>query len=205
MHHQPHALAVGVLVEAGQVEVGVGCLEVEHVVLLVAAPVLPPDVPSLDEHLVEAVACGEVDVLFHVGRVGGVVSVGLHLGVVRLVQFDRGQVPGVGPGSVAGDHLPPDADVLRRLNPGGVVELAGLVEVEDELRGQDVARVVADHHRAPGAVAGCLEVALAAVGVGVEPRLEDEGRIVQVEVHTGVVHEGGFVQVDVQAVVRLHL
>ena len=205
VHHQTDALVMGVFVQPRKVKVGIGGDKVEDVILHIATPVFPANIPAFYQHLVETVGSGEVDILLHVLRIGRMHAVGLHLGVVRLIQLHRGQVPRVGPGTVAGNHLPPDADVLHGLDPGSIFQLARLVEVEDELGGQDVAGIVAHHHRAPGATTRGLQVSLVALRVGCQPGLEHQVLVVQVEVHARVVHQGGLVQVDVKAVVGLQL
>ena len=75
VHHEAHALALGIGVECLDVKVGVGGNEVEHIVLGVAGPVFPTFVPALHEHLVEAMLGGEVDVAAYVLIGGSVASV----------------------------------------------------------------------------------------------------------------------------------
>ena len=60
-------------------------------------PVFPTYVPSLDEYLGETVGSGEVDILAHLGVVGTVASVGLHLTPVDAVEFDGRILIGVVP------------------------------------------------------------------------------------------------------------
>ena len=205
VHNHLHALGGGIAVDFFDVEVGIGGDEVEHVVLLVAEPVLPAYVPSLDEDGIEAMLGGEVDVALHVLGVGGVGAVGLGVGVVGFAELHGGEVVGVAPGALVGDHVPPYADILRGLNPGGVLYLAGLVEVEGDAGGKDVRSLVADDDGAPGADAGSLKVALVAACVGGEPALEGHGLLVVVEVHGGIVDAGGLVEVDVESVIAFHL
>ena len=205
VHHELHALGVGVLVEILDVEVGIGRDEVEDVPLPTVGPVLPADVPALDEHLLQAVLGREVDITLHVLRIGRMASVGTDVVPVHLVDIDAGQVVGIVPRALADDHLPPHATILRGVDPGRVLDLAGLVEVEDQVGGEHVAGVVADHDRTPGRVERHLHVGLVARGVGGEPRLKDHVLVVEVEVHGGIVDQGCLVDVDIQAVLRLHL
>ena len=97
VHHQLHALRVGVVVERLDVEVGIRRGEVEDIVLPVVGPVLPTDVPALDEDLGEAVGSGEVDVFAHLLVVGAVAAIGPHLTPIDLVEFDGRIVIGVVP------------------------------------------------------------------------------------------------------------
>ena len=56
MHHQLNALGMRVLVQRRYIEIGIWRHEVKHEILLLAKPVLPTDVPSLHQQLVEPVA-----------------------------------------------------------------------------------------------------------------------------------------------------
>ena len=91
------------------------------------------------------------------------------------------------------------------MDPGDVLDGAGLVEVEDEAGGQDIGGLLAHHHRAPRALAGRLEPPLDALGVRGEPGAERLRGLVVQEVRGRVVQHFGLVDVDVQAVVGLHL
>ena len=117
VHHQLHALGVGIVVEILYVEVGVWCDKVEDVELLMAEPVLPSYVPSFHEHLLQTVLCSKVDVSLHLRRGGAVGAVRLALGVVGLAQSDGRIVVGVAPALSAHDHVPPHATVFCRMNP----------------------------------------------------------------------------------------
>ena len=108
------AFRLGVVGELGEIEIGIRFGEAELVAVLdpVAVPTL---VPAFDQHAVEAVLGGEVDVALGVGGGGAVLVAGA-------------------PGRFVEMHLPPDADVLAGLDPAGVLELARLVEVENQVR-----------------------------------------------------------------------
>ena len=133
VHHQLHALRVGIVVEGLDVEVGIGCHEVEDIVLGMAEPVFPSDVPTFDKHLVESVLGSEVDIFPHVLVVGSMPTVGLHAVPVDFIDFDRRELVGVAPRALAHNHLPPHTAVFRGVNPRGVFDGTGLVEVEDEV------------------------------------------------------------------------
>ena len=91
--------------------------------------------------------------------------------------------------------------------PGGVLDLARLVEVIDKVVGlrEHVAGIVAHGHGAPRRIAGRLHIALHASGIGREPGLKHHVLIVEVEVHGGIVDAGGLMDVDIQSVLGLHL
>ena len=198
VHHQLDALGVGVVVESLDVEVGVRSHEVEHIFLFFANPVFPADVPAFDEKLVEAVVGGEVDVAAHVGVCGSVVAVGLHFGVVDGVEVNVLHLC-VTPLAFAGDHLPPHAHVFSGVNPRSVVVGAGVVEVVDNVGGEDVGGRT-EHYHAPGRGERRGDFGLGHFHAGGEPRLECHGSLVEVEVHGGIVDERGLVYVDVERV-----
>ena len=86
---------MGIVIESLDVEIGIGCLEVEHIVLRLAEPVFPANVPTLNQHLVETMLGGKVDVTTHIVVVGTMQSVGLGGGVVKMVELDGGEVEGI--------------------------------------------------------------------------------------------------------------
>ena len=156
VHEEFYSLAVSIVVEHLDVKIGIGCDKVEHVAFPHVCPVLPTNVPTLDEHLVKAILCGEVDIAFHLLIIGGMPAVGRHLLPVNLVEFDGGQVVGVVPTALTNNHLPPHAAVFHGMNPRGILNLTGFVEVEDEVGGEHIAGIVAHHDGAPWTLARCL-------------------------------------------------
>ena len=143
---------------------------------------VPPDVPALDEHAVEAVVGGEVDVAAGVlGR--------------------RAVVGAAVPRPLPDVHRPPDADVLARLDPRDVAEGVRLVEVEDDVVRDEVAGRVADEDGSPRRAVRRLGVDADAGGprreVGLKRRRADAA-----ELHRGVVHERGLVERDEGAVLE---
>ena len=55
-----------IIVKSLDIEVRIRCHEIEDIILGIAEPVLPADIPSLDKQLVEAVRCSEIDVAAHI-------------------------------------------------------------------------------------------------------------------------------------------
>jgi len=205
VHHQPHALRAGVFAQCRKVEIGIGNHEVENLLLVEELPILPADVPALDQYFVESVLGCEVDVAAHVGRVGRVAGRGTAGRVVGFARTYGRNVLGVGPRSLAADHLPPDADVLHRMDPRRVLVGARIVEVQYQARGEDAAGVVRHLDRPPGGVARRLHRALPSRGVGCERGGEDQPFGVDLQVHARVVDQRRFVEVDVEPVVGTHL
>ena len=205
VHDELHAARLGIFVEFFDVEVGIGGDEVENIVLLVAEPVFPTFVPSLDKHGVESVFGGKVDVSLHVGGVGRVFGRSGEFGVVGFAEFHGAHGVGVGPLSASGDHVPPHANVFHGVNPRGVVDFGGFVEVERDAAGEDVGGFAPHDDGSPGRIGGRLQIALVAARIGGEVAHEGVVLLVVGEVHSGIVHTGGLVEVDIQAVVGAHL
>ena len=91
------------------------------------------------------------------------------------------------------------------MNPGSVLDLAGFVEVKNEVACQHIPRIVAYHHRTPWGLARRLQTSLQTCRIRREPRLEGHRLVVEIEVHGRVVGTCRLVDVDVQTVGRLHL
>ena len=205
VHDELHAARLGIFVEFLDVEVGIGGDEVEDIVLLVPEPVLPSLVPTLDEHGIESVFGGKVDVSLHIGRVGRVFGRGGEFGVVGFAEFHTAHGVGVGPLSASGDHVPPHAHVFHGVNPRGVVDFGGFVEVEGDAAGENVGGFSPHDDGSPRRIGGRLQVALVAARIGGEVAHESVVLLVVGEVHGGIVHTGGLVEVDIQAVGGAHL
>src|SRR5690606_31137669 len=166
------ALLAGVSRDALDIEVRVGFGEA--VAPAGAEPLaVPADVPALDEHSAEAVLGGEVDVAH--GVFGGRAVLGTRVPAAGL------QV-----------HVPPDADVLHRLEPADVAQLVGLVEVQDQAGFDQSAGLVGDLQGAPGGDEGGVAhdrgAAQARRQHGAELAAFDPA-----QVHARVVDQGGFV------------
>ena len=58
-------------------------------------------------------------------------TIGFEGVVVHEVEFDVA-LAGVGPTALLGDEFPPHAHIFHRLNPRGILNFAGLIEVECE-------------------------------------------------------------------------
>ena len=148
------------------VEVGIGPREVER---LAAAPALPAFVPPLEQHPLDVVRRGEVDVALGI----------LGRGAVAFVHR-----PALDPEV----HAPPDADVLHRTNPARVLDFAGFVQVENQPRINQPHRLVGQLHRTPRRREAARRAGLRAVGQRSQLRLEAERRGAQ-QRHLGEVVE----------------
>ena len=205
VHQEFHALGMGVIVEALDVKIWIRGDEIEYILFPMVGPILPSYVPAFYQNLVETVFGGEINVPFHLGRVGRVTPVWFGFRPVYLVKFDGRELVRVVPRALADDHFPPHATVFYGVNPACILYLAWLVEVQYEVARQHVACVVAHHHRSPRAHAWRLQASFGPVCVWREPTLKRHSLVIKVEVHGGIVHAGSLVNIDIQAVLALHL
>jgi len=202
VHDQAHSVFGGVALQLLHIEIGIGSDKIKNLLFPVTEPVLPADVPALDQHPVKAVSGGEIDVAFGLGRGGAVASVGLESVPVGRGQFE---IAGVGhvPGDRADVHAPPDADIFLRLDPAGIGQGAGLVEVEDDPRGEDLPGIAADDDGAPGALLGSLQVGHMTQRIGHQHRAQRKSALVDEQVHRRIVDQSGFEKVDVKPLAGL--
>ena len=98
---------------------------------------------------------------------------------------------------------PPDADVLRRMEPADIAEHIRLVEVEDQVGFVQAAGRVSDLQRAPRRVERRSAPHLPAFRSGRKLRAETLA-LHPAQPHAGVVHQCRLVEGDVQPVLRLH-
>ena len=129
--NQCHAQFPAVGGDGGDVEVIVGGGELE--ILAIAEPIaIPAHIPTLHQHAVEAVAGGEIHVGLGVGGGGPMLRAG---------------APGVG----VQVHAPPDADVFPRPGPTDIRQPVRLIQVEDEVGGEQAGGRIGNLDGAPGA------------------------------------------------------
>ena len=202
MHHELDALGVRIGIQGVDVEIRIRSQEVKDIVLVAVGPLFPADVPALDQQGVETVRRSEIDVLAHVGIVGGMAAVRRGGGVVEAVKLDRRRLRVV-PTARTSDHLPPYSHVLHRMDPADVVESAGFVQVKDYAALELLHGSLGDLDGAPGRHAGRLQTTLPAFGIGRQERAEVLALCQQV--HAGIIDQCGFVDIDVEPLRGLHL
>ena len=125
--------------------------------------------------------------------------------IVGFTQLHRGEVVGVGPSALSRDHLPPHAHVLDGVNPRDILQNARIVKVENQARGKDIRRRGANHHRTPRRDTRGLDAAFVTRGVRTKEGTKYHILVVEVEMHGGEVERGGLMDVEVKAIVGLHL
>ena len=133
VHQQLYAFGMSVVVQHLDVEVRIRRLEIKDITLPHVSPVLPTYVPSLHKHLIETVLGGKVNIPLHLLVVGSMTAVGLHFLPVDVIELDTGELIGIVPRTLADNHLPPHATVLRGVNPADIIEGTRLVKVQNEV------------------------------------------------------------------------
>ena len=202
MHHELDALGVRIGIQGVDVEIRIRGQEIEHIVLVAVCPLFPAYVPTLDQQRVESVRRGEIDVLAHIGVVGGMAAVRRGGGVVEAVKLDRRRLRVV-PTARAGNHLPPYSHILHRMDPADIVESAGFIQVKDHAALELLHGSLGDLDGAPGRHAGRLQTTLPAFGIGRQERAEVLA--LGQQVHAGIIDQRSFMDVDVEPLRGLHL
>ena len=112
---------------------------------------------------------------------------------------------GIGPLSLTGNHLPPYTHVLHWVNPGGILDLARLIEVENQVRRQNLAGIICNDHSTPRALERSLHVSLHSLGIRGKPRGKGHGLVIQIQVHGWIIHQSSLMQIDVDTIISLQL
>ncbi len=82
MHYQFHPLGMSIVVKRLDIKVRIWGHKVEDILLHVAEPVFPADVPSLNKHCIETVLCRKINMLPYIFIVG----------CVRPVRFYKAKI-----------------------------------------------------------------------------------------------------------------
>ena len=176
-------------------------MEVEYQIFGMSKPIFPPNVPTFYKYTIKTIFGCKVDVFLHIFGSSPVLAVGFEGGVISFTDMHTGNIVSIRPFFHTGNHFPPYSYVLHRVNPRSISQSTRFVEVEGDIRSQNIAGIVANNHCTPRCLCRSLHITFGAVSIGGNPRLEHEGLIVEVEVHRPVVHQSSLVQVDVQTIV----
>ena len=198
VHHHFNSFACSITMDFLYVEIRICSQEVKYIVFAVAEPVFPSFIPTFYQHCIKSVGCGKVDVTFHVSCIGRMFAVRFGFGVVCNAKFHAGQFICISPGTFSGNHVPPYAYIFHRFNPGGgVCNLTRFVQVEGDAGGENVTCIITDDDRTPRRVVRSLHVTFIPFCIRCQPGFEYHVFVVQIEVHTRIINQSGFVQIDV--------
>ena len=205
MHDELHSLGMCILIECLDVEIRIGSQEIEYFFLHIATPVFPTDVPSFYQDSIETMGCSKVNVTAHIGIVGRMLARWLGMYIVGSIQLHGRIIMGIGPLPLTGNHLPPYTHVLHRMNPGGILDLARLIEVENQVGRQNLAGIICNDHGTPRALERSLHVSLHSLGIRGKPRGKGHGLVIQIQVHGWIIHQSSLMQIDVDTIISLQL
>ena len=117
VHNKFNTLLLGVVTQIRQIKIRVWGYKVKHLILKVAKPVLPANVPTLHQQSVKAVICGKINVAFHVGSVSAMTAVRLGVRVISNPYLNAREIICVGPVRLTYHKLPPHTHVFASVNP----------------------------------------------------------------------------------------
>ena len=151
-----------------------------------AEPVaVPAFVPALDQHAGKPVFRREIDRLDRPLRRRAVI------GTFR-------------PAPLAGNHAPPDADILLRLEPADIAELVRLVEIEFEVAFHQRGGIVAHADGAPGRVERRIADNLGPAARARRQRRAEKVPVLPLQPVSGIIDQRGLVQRQVRSVLQPH-
>ena len=203
VHNHLHAFALGILINTLYIKVWIGCHKVIYKVLLVAKPVFPTDIPSFYQHATKAVFSSKVNIALHILRSSTVTTMRFSLRVICFADMDRGKIPCIRPVAHTCNHLPPYTYILHRLNPRGVLYLTWLVQIQHNTRCQNIFGCCTHHHHTPWADRISLDMTFRAINIRSQPRTENHRAIIQIQVHTRIIHQCGLMDIHPQSFIRL--
>ena len=147
----------------------------------------------------------KVNVTLHFVIIGCMTPARFCLGIIRLSQFHRINIIRVRPGTFSGNHFPPHTDVFHRLNPGNIFVGTRFIQVQSQFGSQNITSIITDNHRAPGWTARRLHITFIPFCIRSQPWFKNQVLIVKVQMHTRIINQSRFMQIDIQPVGCLHL
>ena len=205
MHHQLYPFFLCIRIEHFHIKIRIRSDEIKDIILWISKPVFPTFIPAFHQYLVESMFGSKIDITFHFIIVGWMASVWLCLGIIRLSKFHRINIIRIRPGTFSGDHFPPHSDIFHRLNPRNIFINTRLIQVQSQFGSQNITGIITYNHRTPRWTTGSLHIPLISFRIRSQPWFKNQVLIVQIQMHTRVVDQSGFMQIDIQSVGRFHL
>ena len=183
MADQMNALGLCIVCHRFQIEIWIGGGEVKAGFAAKPIPI-PARVPAFDQHAAKAMFSSKIDVA---------------LGIFRR----RAMLRAAAPGRFVDVHLPPNADIFRRLDPRHIAQGIGLIEVEDQMAHHEACRIIADLDRPPRGGEGRGAHHFRAARTGRERR-DELCALGLAQPHRRVIHQSGLVEGHMQAALGPH-
>lgn len=99
----------------------------------------------------------EAGLHFHIkGRTKSIHSIyqkiRFHFRIIRFIQFYGRKIKCISPRLACRNHFPPYAYILHRLNPGSILILARIIQIQYQIGSQHFTGIITDYHRTPRSV-----------------------------------------------------
>ena len=205
MHHQFHTLTFSVSVQHLYIKVRIWSYKIKYIIFRMTEPVFPSFVPTFYQHLIKSIFSCKVYITFYVFIGSTMTSVRFSFGIVRFTQFYRRQIIGISPSALSGNHFPPYAYIFHRLNPGNIFISTRLIQIQRQFGIQNITGVITYDNRTPRRLTGSLQVSFISFCIRGKPGFEYKILIIQIKMHTGVIHQSSLMQVNIKTVSCFHL
>ena len=197
MHHQLYTFWFSIVVEHLNIKIGIRGNKIKDIILGFTKPIFPADIPTFHKKLVKAIFRCEINVALHVLVIGGMLPEGMHLRVISLIKSHRRQVIGIRPLLAAGNHFPPYTHIFNGLYPWDILVHTWLVKIEDKIWCENISGIITDHDGAPRGMRRTLYMSLMTLCIRSEPWAEHQRRVIKIQMHAGIIHKCGFMDIDV--------
>ena len=203
MHDDLHPFRCGIALQFLDIKIRISLGKAVNKLFGISIIVFPAFVPAFHQHCIKTVFGRKVDVFLHVRRIGSMMSVRLQLSIICLSDYNILRI-GISPCRASSrEILPPYADILDRLDPRSILQFTRLIQVDNQVRSQNVTSIVAHYNRTPRTGTSCLDISFCTVLVRSQVCTHQVIFRIQVQVHGRIVDQRSLVNVDVQSVVRL--
>ena len=158
MHHQFHTFALSIFVQHLYIKVRIRSYKIKHIIFGVTEPIFPSFVPTFYQYLIKSIFSSKVYITFYVLIGSTMTSVRFSFSIIRFTQFYGRQIIGISPSALTGNHLPPHTYIFHRLNPGNIFVGTRLIQIQRQLRIQDITSIITYDNRTPWRFAGSLQI-----------------------------------------------
>ena len=163
VHNNFYSFRCGITLQFLYIEVRISFSETVYKFLGISVIVFPAFIPSLYQYGIEAMFRCKVNILFYMSCIGTMMTIRFQLGIVSFTDYDVLRI-GISPGRASSCKVfPPYTHVFGRLNPGSIFQLARFIQIYNQVRGQDITRIVAYYNRTPRSSTTSLDISFCPV------------------------------------------
>ena len=197
MHHQLYSFWLRICIQHFQIEIRIRCNEIKYIIFWFAEPIFPTFVPSFYQYLIKSMFRSKVNVPFHIIVIRCMASVRFCFWIICFAQFHRVNIVRICPRTFSANHFPPHTNVFHRFNPRNIFISTRIVQIQCQLRCQNITRIITHDYRAPRRTTRCLHISFISLWVRCQPRFKNQVPIIKVQMHTGIINQSSFMQVDI--------